>query len=290
MNNSKTIITLLMTFVISISGCTNQAFSQKGEGQAVPLTQLSDLSHTEENLELIKDRLITKYQATKPQEWGYTEAAKVKFATKEKVVALTLDACGGSKLSNGYDRELIDFLKGEKIPAALFISGNWMKTNPELVEELAQNPLFTIENHGQQHRPLSINGKKAYNITGTGSIAEAVEEVEVNAREIRDITGRKPRFYRSGTAYYDDVAVRIVGELGYQAVNFNVIGDAGATFTKAQVAKALTGIKPGSIVILHMNHPEGQTAEGVQEGVHALQAKGFRFVRLDEYALLSDGE
>jgi hypothetical protein len=48
--------------------------------------------------------------------------------------------------------------------------------------------------------------------------------------------------------------VRIVTDLGLQVVNFDVLGDAGATYSAAQVARAMMGSsRPGSIILGHMN-------------------------------------
>lgn len=90
------------------------------------------------------------------------------------------------------------------------------------------------------------------------------------AREPRyELTGRAPRWFRSGTAYVDEVAVGIVRALGLEVVNYDVLGDAGATFTPAQVEQALLGARPGSIALLHLNHPGSGTAAGVAAAVPA---------------------
>lgn len=47
-------------------------------------------------------------------------------------------------------------------------------------------------------------------------------------------------------------------------VNFNVLGDAGATFSQEQVRDAILSSKSGFIVLLHMNKPNSETAEGNQ--------------------------
>jgi len=49
--------------------------------------------------------------------------------------------------------------------------------------------------------------------------------------------------------------------------------------------EALLGAAPGSIVILHMNHPEGETAEGVMAAVPELKNRGFEFVRFGDHPL-----
>ena len=63
---------------------------------------------------------------------------------------------------------------------------------------------------------------------------------------------------------------------------FSVLGDAGATFSAEKVAHQITNAKSGDIVLLHMNHPESGTREGVKEAVEKLKAQGFRFVRLSD--------
>lgn len=117
-------------------------------------------------------------------------------------------------------------------------------------------------------------------------MAEAVDEVFVNDRNIQRLTGRKPKFFRSGTAFYDDVAVRIVGDLKEQAVGYSVLGDAGAPFNAEQVKNACLHAGAGSIIILHMNHPDKQTFEGIRQAIPELKRRGFRFVKLEDYPLL----
>ncbi|MTI95899.1 MAG: polysaccharide deacetylase [Firmicutes bacterium] len=225
-----------------------------------------------------------RYGDLTPREWGERVTGVItRIDTSDKVIALTFDACGASGLSAGYDRELIDFLTQEQIPATLFLSGQWIEANKQIARELAQNPLFVIENHGYRHRPLSVAGKNAYGIEGTGSIREVVAEIGLNDRLIKELTGRAPVYYRSGTAYYDEVAVMIARDMGKEVINFNVLGDAGATFSNAQIEKNLLGAKPGAIILYHMNRPESDTAAALIETLPKLQEQGFRFVHLREY-------
>lgn len=86
--------------------------------------------------------------------------------------------------------------------------------------------------------------------------------------------------FRSGTAYYDEVAVELANALGYEIVNFDILGDAGATYSSRQVANALLRAEAGSIALLHMNQPTSGTAEGVREAVPLLKARGYEFVLL----------
>jgi len=233
----------------------------------------------------VKKEILAVYSGREPREWGETvTGVKTRLATNDKVVALTLDACG-SATGKGMDAELIRFLEQEKVPATLFINARWIAAHPELFLRLARNPLFTIANHGLLHKPASVNGKSVYGINGTRDVGELVDEIELNAEKIENLTGKRPVYYRSGTAYYDEYAVQIAERLGHQVIGFSVLGDAGATYTAGQVTAALLTATPGSIVILHMNHPESGTGKGVMAAVPELRKRGFRFVRLSDYPL-----
>ncbi len=235
--------------------------------------------------EFLKRKIAAEFSAKMPKEWGETvTAVKTELATDEIVIALTFDACGGPK-GSGFDAELINYLEREKIPATLFVNARWIDANRELFVKLASNHLFEIANHGMHHRPASVNGRSAYRIRGTRNVAELVDEIESNARKIQELTGKKPKYFRCGTAFYDEVAVAVANRLGYEVVGFTVLGDAGATYNKDQVKNALLGAEPGSIVIMHMNHPEGQTAAGVIKAIPELRKQGFRFVKLSDYEL-----
>jgi len=230
---------------------------------------------------------FNKYNGVEPQQWGeQVSGVGYRLETQEKVLALTLDACGGSGLAAGYDKALIDYLDTKQIPATLFVTGNWIDANPEIFLKLAGNPLFQIANHGLNHRPASVNGRSAYNIQGTGNQAELIQEIAVNGEKIDALTGGRPRYYRSGTNFYDEIAISMAHDLGYVTVGYGVAGDAGATFSREQVKKTLLGARAGSIILMHFNHPEGQTAEGLMDAIPVLEQNGFKFVSLSAGPLL----
>jgi peptidoglycan/xylan/chitin deacetylase (PgdA/CDA1 family) len=227
--------------------------------------------------------LIRRYSGERPTAWGeHVPRVVVRLPTTDRIVALTLDACGG-RTGSGYDADLIKTLRRRHVPATLFVNARWIKANPGTFRQLAADPLFEIANHGTEHRPLSVTGRSVYGIAGTSSVAQVVDEVAVNQRLITHLTGVAPGSFRSGTAYYDDVAVRVVNDLGLQVVNFDVLGDAGATYSADQVADSMLSSEPGSIILAHMNRPDGGTAEGLDAALPRLSRRGFRFVRLSEY-------
>lgn len=232
---------------------------------------------------LSDEQLVSKYSGRTPSEWGTSvPGVLTHIHTGRKVISLTFDACGGGKKGNGFDSKLLAYLERERIPSTLFLGGRWIDVNPGIARRLAANPLFEIENHGLHHKPCSVNGRSAYGIRGTSGIADVISEVDGNAEKIEAITHRRPRFYRSGTAMYDDVAAAIVREMGCTPVGFTISGDEGATLPSGEVRARLLKASQGDIVLCHMNRPEGQTAEGVMAAIPILRKRGFKFARLDQ--------
>jgi peptidoglycan/xylan/chitin deacetylase (PgdA/CDA1 family) len=232
-----------------------------------------------------KEQIISTFTGRTPREWGeVVRGVKTRLNTEEKVLALTFDACSGRR-GPSYDARLIQYLETEKAPATLFISGRWMDVNPEICKKLSKNPLFEIENHGLNHKPCSAIGRPVYGIEGTKSMGEMYDEIESNALKILNLTGRKPKYYRPAAAYCDEICVEIANALGYQVVNFRILGDAGATYSKRRVKEALLNAPPSSIILLHMNHPERETAEGLIEAIPELKKRGFRFAKVSEFGL-----
>lgn len=204
-------------------------------------------------------------------------------------VALTLDACGGSDLGNGFDTDLIALLERHEVPATLFLNGRWISANPTIAADLAANPLFELANHGWEHRPLSVTGASAYGIAGTKSPAGVYDEIVRGIDALAGVSGERSPFFRPGTAWCDDVAVAIAARLGVSIIAFDVNADAGATASKASVGASLGKAEDRSIVIGHFNRPEGATAEGFAQSLPKLLDRGVRFARLSD-ALAGEGD
>lgn len=230
--------------------------------------------------------IAARYRGQAPTAWGMdlpgirsTLAAPTDPDGSPRV-ALTFDACGG-RGGSGVDRGLIDGLRQEQIPATLFLNARWIEANPDVARELASDPLFVLGNHGTRHVPLSVTGQAAYGITGTASADEAVAEVWGNHLTLTELTGSAPRLFRAGTAHYDDVAVRIVADLGETPIGFTVNGDGGATYGAATVSRELATATAGGIVLAHMNHPDSGTHVGAVRAAVDLRSRGVRLVHVE---------
>ncbi|MGE4285662.1 MAG: polysaccharide deacetylase family protein [Phycisphaerae bacterium] len=224
-----------------------------------------------------------KYAGAEPKLWGETLPGierYLDYGADEKKICLTLDACGSK--GDGFDKDIIEFLEYEKMPATLFINSRWIEKNPEQFERLAANPIFDIQNHGTRHLPASVDGKSIYGLAGTANACELVEEVSGCDAMIEELTGKKPTFFRSAAAFYDEYAVEVIGRLGYKIAGFSVLGDAGTTYNREQVYDTVRQAQANDIIIAHMNHPERETAEGLIPALIELKAMGYKMVALSE--------
>lgn len=196
-----------------------------------------------------------------------------------KVVALTLDACGGA-----FDQDVIDYLIAHRIPATIFATKRWIDRNPRGVAMLhAHRDLFQIENHGANHIPAVIGaGKRVYGIPGEPDIAHLKSEVLDGVNSIHQATGSTPRWYRGATAAYDAAAIETIHALGYRIAGFSLNADAGATLSRNAIFARLKAARSGDIIIAHMNKPASDSAEGLALGLAWLQSAGYRFVTLDQ--------
>jgi peptidoglycan/xylan/chitin deacetylase (PgdA/CDA1 family) len=227
-----------------------------------------------------QDRITAEFFGRLPSYWGL-EAPKVPKTLPDPAagIALTLDFCGGPG-GNGTDHAVLHMLQRLHIPATLFLNARWTHTNPAQTRDLAANPLFELANHGTRHTPLSVTGKTAYGIPGTNSSAEVYEEIMANDALLTAITGQRPRFFRPGTAFLDDIAAEITLALGSIPAGFSINADGGATYPPASVASETAKARPGDIILAHGNHPGAGTASGLSAAIPALLEKGYSFTTL----------
>jgi peptidoglycan/xylan/chitin deacetylase (PgdA/CDA1 family) len=235
-----------------------------------------------------KASIIKQFAQTPAGRWGeFVKGVKENMVTAQKVVAFTFDACGGGGKGNGYDSCLVNFLRRETVPATLFVTGLWIDVNYKTFLKLSKDTLFEIENHGFNHRPCSVHGDSIFGIKGTKNISVAYDEIEANAEKIQLITGHRPKFFRSATAYIDETCVKMAKMMGITVVSYGVLsGDAiPQTPAEAITDNVLKHVKPGSIIIMHFNRPGNKTCKALQVIIPKLRAEGYSFTKLEGYPL-----
>lgn len=226
--------------------------------------------------------LIRDLENKKPEIFAeFIDGVVKKIHTDKKIIALTLDACSGK-----YDSEMIQFLEENQVPATLFVTGKWIDNNVENFKILVKSENFEIENHGLNHKPLTVMGQKIYGIQGSTNIYDAFDEINKNAEKIQSYTGERPIFYRSGTAYYDNIGIEIAKKLDHTIMGFDVVSSDAKnpkSSAKRLAKNIISSVDNGSVVIIHMNHPEWNGAEALKIAIPKLRSQGYEFVLLKDY-------
>jgi peptidoglycan/xylan/chitin deacetylase (PgdA/CDA1 family) len=233
-----------------------------------------------------KNKIMDDFPNAKPGKFGqFITGINEKLNTNDKVIAFTFDGCGG--YGSGYNAALINYLRKEHVPATLFITGLWIDANKKTFLRLAADSLFEIENHGLNHRLCSVDGASAYGIIGTQNVGEVIDEMELNARKIEKLTGRRPKFFRSATAYTDETCIKIASLLNLKLVNYSDLPGDAVPCTPAKVLSEnlMKQIKPGAIVLMHFNHPQWEELQTMEIVVPKLREMGYKFVLLKDYSL-----
>jgi len=235
----------------------------------------------------LKNKVANEFANAKPGKWGeFVKGVDEELVVEDKIIAFTFDACGG-KYGSNYDKELIEYLRKEKIPATLFVSGLWIDKNFKIFQSLSKDTLFEIENHGFNHKPCSVDGESEYGIKGTINATDAFDEMEANARKIEMITGRRPKFFRSATAYIDEACSKIAKELGITVISFDILsGDAVPNAPINIIEESIMNhIRPGAIIIMHFNHPKWNTYESLLQIIPKLRNMGYTFAKIENFPL-----
>lgn len=271
---------------IAVGGCASNAPQAEPSGRTAPSPRATGAPMPSPTFPRprpsptlpTRDEIIARFGGQEPQYWGLDVPGVVaRMPSTSGGAALTLDYCGGPEGSQT-DHAILNLLRENGVPATLFLNARWISSNPVLAKELAEEPLFEIANHGTQHLPLSVNGRSAYGISGTTGPGEVFDEIMANTHMISEITGKPPRFFRSGTAHLDEVASRISLALGQVPLGFSINGDAGATHPSHIVAQEIAAAHSGDIIIAHGNQPAAATGSGLAAALPLLQTK---FIQLN---------
>ena len=193
-------------------------------------------------------------------------------------IALTFDACMGKT-----DPRILSTLVDQHIPATIFVTARWLRTNPDsLAIFLAHPDLFELENHGQNHIPAVDVPTKVYGIAAAGSPQAVAQEVKGGADAMIAAGIQQPRWFRGATAKYSPSAIMQIRGMGYRIAGYSVNGDSGSLLPAKMVEKQYDSAKDGDVIISHINQPTHAAGEGVAASILALKAKGVQFVRLQD--------
>jgi len=186
----------------------------------------------------------------------------------EKVIYITFDA----GFENGYTPQILDALKKHNAPAAFFVVGHYIESNPELVRRMAEEG-HLVCNHTMYHRDMTqLTELEAFRREITG-----LEDV------YRDATGgQMPRFYRPPEGKFSERNLQYAQQMGYTTVfwsfaycDWYVDDQPGHAFA---MDKILSRTHPGEVALLHSTSETN--AQILDDVLTEWQRMGYRFENL----------
>lgn len=196
-----------------------------------------------------------------------------RFPTRERAIALTFDACE-SRTRVQFESTLLSELHDLGVPFTVFLTGKFVRDNEARVRELAVDPMVEFENHSFSH----------FQDMRRLSAGQLNDEIARASAVIAAATGTRPRFFRFPAGRHDARTVALAEQAGLHVVHWSFpSGDPDPKLTaKAIVDDTLSRVRPGDILIFHINGRGVHTSELMPGLVMALRARGYRFLRLDD--------
>ena len=161
--------------------------------------------------------------------------------TTKKVLYLTFDA----GYENGCTGKILDILKKHNVPAAFFLVGNYIQTNPDLVRRMVQEG-HIVGNHTMHHPDMSkISTQDAFE-----------KELKSLEQLYLETTGQElPKYYRPPQGIYSQENLEMAKALGYKTVFWSLAyvdwnNDKQPTKEYA-FSKLLPRTHNGAVILLH---------------------------------------
>ena len=170
---------------------------------------------------------------------------------------------------------ILDVLKAEGVSATFFVLGRHADRWPELVRRMADEG-HQIGNHGYWHRKLHRR-----------SPAYVRDDLTRGAEAIQRASGVRPQVFRAPHGFRNPWVTPIARSLGERTIGWSLgVWDSARPGADEIVRRALTGMRRGSILLLHdgdgydADGDRLQTAQALPGIIHGLRARGFRFETL----------
>ncbi|RAT95590.1 delta-lactam-biosynthetic de-N-acetylase [Brevibacillus sp. Leaf182] len=189
--------------------------------------------------------------------------------TTKKELYLTFD----NGYENGFTPKILDTLLAKKVPAIFFVTGHFVKEQPELLKRMAKEG-HLIGNHSWSHPDMTTvpNQKIRDELT---KVSDAVQQVTGQATM---------RYLRPPRGIFSDRTLAVTKELGYTNVFWSVAYkdwdtkvQRGAKYAYDNV---MAQLHPGAVILLHSVSKDN--AEALGTIIDEARKQGYEFKNLDQ--------
>lgn len=189
---------------------------------------------------------------------------------EEKSIYLTFD----EGYENGYTQKILDVLNKMNVPAAFFITGDYIKRNEDLVKRMIDEG-HIVGNHTMNHPSVA-------NLKSEVKVEEELLELE---KVVMDKFGYKMTYFRPPKGEYSQYAMECINKLGYTTVLWSFAYDDWDVNkqNREEYAKKIiiNNFHNGSIMLLHAVSKDN--ANILEDIIKKAKEEGYVFKSLDEF-------
>lgn len=190
--------------------------------------------------------------------------------SKKKTVYLTFD----NGYEKGYTDEVLDVLKKHDVPAAFFLTGHYVESEPELVERMAEDG-HIIGNHSYHHPDLTVVTKD-----------KMKKELETLEQAVAEVSEQKEiKYLRPPRGMFSEKTLKWANELGYTHIFWSLAfvdwGDQKGW--RHAYENVMDHIHPGAIILLHT--VSSDNAKALDKLITEMKKQGYQFKSLDHLVL-----
>ncbi|WP_258360705.1 polysaccharide deacetylase family protein [Moorella sulfitireducens] len=172
----------------------------------------------------------------------------------------------------GYTAKILDILKEEDVKAAFFVTGDFVKKQPQLVKMMAAEG-HIIGNHTETHPDLSSLAPE-----------EITKELKGVDRRLAALGLPATTFFRPPRGVFNEMVLKTAGDNGYRAVLWSFAYRDWLTDEQPGLDTARTtilkGAFPGSVLLLH--GVSRSNSEVLGDVIRELKNRGYTFGTLNE--------
>ncbi|TMN22839.1 delta-lactam-biosynthetic de-N-acetylase [Lentibacillus cibarius] len=190
----------------------------------------------------------------------------------EKNVYLTFD----NGYEEGYTDDILDVLKKHDVPAAFFLTGHYVESQPDLVKRMADEG-HIIGNHSYHHPDFTTVTKKTMR-----------KELESLEEAVADVSSQENiKYLRPPQGMFNEKTLQWANELGYihtfWSLAFTDWDTDDQKGWKYAYDNIMEQIHPGALILLHT--VSSDNAKALDKLVTDLKKQGYQFKSLDDLVL-----
>ncbi len=186
--------------------------------------------------------------------------------TEEKAVALSFDASWGADKT----MDILDVLTRYDISANYFVVSFWAEKYPDTLKALGESGRVEIGTHSNTHPHMPKLSRNQIEL-----------ELSASVGIIENITGKKVELFRPPFGDYNDTLLEEAEKQGLYTIQWDVDSlDWKDLSAQAMTERVLSGVKNGSIVLMHNDGKN--TVQALPLIIEGLKNKGYSFKTIGE--------